>query len=319
MLYSLGTAVLYSLGTAVLYSLGTAVLHSLGTAVHYFPGHCSALLPWALQCITSLGTAVHYSLGHCSALLSWALQCFILLGTAVLYSPEHCSALLTGALQCITQRSTAVHYSQGTAVHYFPDNSVLLPGQQCITSRTVLQCITSRTVLQCITSRTVLYYFPDSIVLLLGQYCTTPRTVLYYSSDSSVLLPGQFCITSRTVLLPGQYYFPDSVTGQCNRAVLPGSVTGKSRVVVGGEVAPRGSNALGQYTDPYRYVVHTATRLPWVHPVHHRTAVHTTSGMPRGREQAPGLNGPVSYRARGTQGTVPWVLFLYLRLFWPGS
>ena len=33
-------------------------------------------------------------------------------------------------------------------------------------------------------------------------------------------------------------------------------------------MAPRGSNALGVNTDPYRYLVHTRALLPWVHTVH---------------------------------------------------
>ena len=83
-------------------------------------------------------------------------------------------------------------------------------------------------------------------------------------------------------------------------------------------MAPRGSNALGARTDPYRYVVHTGPLVLLGTPraaVHHCTAVHTTSGMHGGEERAPGLNGPVSFRANGTQRFITGLLFWYLRQF----
>ena len=87
-------------------------------------------------------------------------------------------------------------------------------------------------------------------------------------------------------------------------------------------MVPRGSNALRGITDPYRYVVHTASRLPWVHHVltAYRQSVPCTWAARRCRKkQRPGLNGPDSLRATTGHGGHPATSLLYLRLFEPGS
>ena len=87
-------------------------------------------------------------------------------------------------------------------------------------------------------------------------------------------------------------------------------------------MVPHGSNAPRGITDPYRYVLHTAPLLPWVHyrtPYTRHpaaTAVYSVYGV---REQCPGLNGPVSLRAKGTRRPVTGLQFLYLRQSEPGS
>ena len=87
-------------------------------------------------------------------------------------------------------------------------------------------------------------------------------------------------------------------------------------------MAPRGSNALGGITDPYRYVVHTVVLvLPGTprHPVYRQSVSCTRAARCSRKKRCPGLNGPVSLRASSTQGTVVLLWLLYLRSAWPGS
>ena len=88
-----------------------------------------------------------------------------------------------------------------------------------------------------------------------------------------------------------------------------------------GRWAPRGSNAPRGITDPYRYMIHTASRLPWVHHglTAHRQSVSCMRAARRCKKKQPsGLNGPVSLRASRVRRTEVLLQLLYLRSIEPG-